>query len=132
MPIIRIKGVKRYRSKGRVYAYHRSTGVRLKCEFGTGAFFAELAALEGKLKTQSPLPGTLGQLMASYRSSPAYADLATSTRDGYARRINLLKPLHDMPLVELTPQFVAGLRDRIGMKHGRRQANYVMAVVSVA
>ena len=37
-----------------------------------------------------------------------------------------------MPLVELTPQFVAGLRDRIASKHGRRQANYVMAVISVA
>ena len=37
-----------------------------------------------------------------------------------------------MPLVEITPQFIAGLRDRIAEKHGRRQANYVMAVTSVA
>jgi integrase len=46
--------------------------------------------------------------------------------------MNLLKPLHGMPIVELTSQFVAGMRDRIAAKHGRRQANYVMAVVSVA
>ena len=32
----------------------------------------------------------------------------------------------------MTPQFIAGMRDRIAAKHGRRQANYVMAVVSVA
>jgi integrase len=32
----------------------------------------------------------------------------------------------------LTPQFIAGMRDRLATKHGRRQANYVMAVVSVA
>ena len=44
--------------------------------------------------------------------------------------MNLIKPLHDMPVVELTPQFIAGMRDRIAMMHGRRQANYVMAVVS--
>jgi len=37
-----------------------------------------------------------------------------------------------MPLVELTPQFVAGLRDCIAEQRGRRQANYVMAVLSVA
>jgi integrase len=46
--------------------------------------------------------------------------------------MNLVQPINDMPLVELTPQFVAGLRDRIASKHGRRQANYVMAVISVA
>lgn len=132
MTVVRVKGVKRYRAKGRWYAYHRKAGVRLKAEFGTGAFFAELAALERKLKTQAALPGTLGQLLASYRSSPTYTDLASATRHGYSRMINLLKPLHDMPVVELTPQFIAGMRDRIAAKHGRRQANYVMAVVSVA
>ena len=46
--------------------------------------------------------------------------------------MNLLQPLNDMPLVELTPQFIAGLRDRIAEQRGRRQANYVRAVVSVA
>jgi hypothetical protein len=44
--------------------------------------------------------------------------------------MNLLKPLHDVPLVELT-QFIAGMRDRVADKHGRRQANCVMAVVSL-
>lgn len=132
MTIVRVKGVKRYRSKGRWYAYHRKAGIRLKTEFGTGEFFAELAALERKLKTQAALPGTLGQLLSSYRSSPVFTDLAPTTRQGYARLIDLLKPLHAMPVVELTPQFIAGLRDRIAAKHGRRQANYVMAVVSVA
>src|SRR5215212_5669101 len=46
--------------------------------------------------------------------------------------MNLLKPLDAMPVVELSSQFVAGLRDRVAVKHGRRQANYVMAVISVA
>ena len=40
--------------------------------------------------------------------------------------------LDEMPLVELTPPFIAGLRDKIAERHGRRQANYVMAVISVA
>jgi integrase len=132
MTVVRVKGVKRYSSKGRWYAYHRKTGVRLKAKFGTGEFFAELAALERKTKKHESIPGTLGQLLTSYRSSPVFLDLAPSTRQGYLRMMNLLKPLHEMPLIELTPHFVAGMRDRIAASHGRRQANYVMAVVSVA
>ena len=46
--------------------------------------------------------------------------------------MNLIQALRDMPLVEMTPQFIASLRDRIAEKHGRSQANYVMAVLSVA
>jgi integrase len=132
MTVVRVKGIKRYCVKGRWFAYHRKTGIRIKAEFGTGEFFAELAALERKLKTAEALPGTLGLLFSAYRASPMYTDLAPTTRHGYGRMMNLLQPINDMPLVELTPQFVAGLRDRIAAKHGRRQANYVMAVISVA
>ena len=46
--------------------------------------------------------------------------------------MNLLRPLDPMPLVEFIPQFIAGLRDKMAATHGRRAANYVMAVVSVA
>jgi hypothetical protein len=132
MTVLRIKGLKRYRAKGRWYAYHRKTGIRLKAEFGTAGFIVELAEIERKLKTAEALPGTLGLLFSSYRGSPAYGDLAPATRQGYARMMNLLRPLDAMPLVELSSQFIAGLRDRVAAKHGRRQANYVMAVVSVA
>jgi integrase len=132
MTVLRIKGLKRYRSKGRWYAYHRKTGIRLKAEFGTGGFIAELASIERKLKTTEALPGTLGLLFCSYRKSPAFTDLAPASRQGYGRMMNLLKPLDTMPLVELSSQFVARLRDRVAAKHGRRQANYVMAVISVA
>jgi integrase len=131
MTIVRVKGIKRYRARGRWYAYHRKTGTRLKAEFGTGEFFAELAGLERK--STKALPGTLGLLLASYRGSRTFKeDLAVSTQQGYGRMMNLLKPLSDMPLVELTPQFIAGLRDKMAEKHGRRIANYVLAVISVA
>jgi hypothetical protein len=132
MTVVRVKGLKRYRAKGRWYAYHRKTGIRLKAEFGTAEFIAELASIERKLKATESLPGTLGLLLSSYRSSTAFTDLAAASRQGYQRMMNLLKPLDAMPLVELSPQFIAGLRDRMAAKHGRRQANYVMAVISVA
>jgi hypothetical protein len=130
MTRVRVRSIKRYRSKGRWYVYHRKTGKRIDAEFGTAAFFNELATLERRVKRDAALPGTLGELLATYRASRAYLDLASSTRAGYLRMMNLLMPIHEMPLAELTPQ--AGLRDRVAEKHGRRQANYVMAVISVA
>lgn len=132
MAVIRVKGLKRYRVKGRWYAYHRKSGVRLVSEFGTAEFIAELESLERKLQKAEALPGTMGKLFASYRTSPAFTDLAITSRNGYSRMMNLLKPLDEMPLVELTPHFIAGLRDKMAERHGRRQANYVMAVISVA
>lgn len=132
MTRVRVRGIKRYRSKGRWYVYHRETGKRIEAEFGTAEFFNELAILERRVKREAALPGTLGGLLAAYRASRAYLDLAPATRAGYARMINLLRPIHEMPLAELTPQFIAGLRDGAAEKHGRRQANYVMAVISVA
>lgn len=132
MTVMRIKGLKRYRNKGRWYNYHRKTGTRLMAAFGTVEFIAELTALERKSKAVEARPGTLGGLFTSYRASPVFNDLAPASRRGYTRMMNLLKPLDEMPLVELTPQFIARLRDRIAEQHGRRQANYVMAVISVA
>ena len=82
MTVVRVKGIKQYCSKGRWYAYHRKTGTRLKAKFGTGEFFAELAALEGKVRRAKALPGTLGLLFAAYRGSLAFNDLAGSTRVG--------------------------------------------------
>ena len=132
MTIVRVKGVKGYPSKGRWYYYHRATGTRLKAEFGTGEFFAELASLERKVKREKALPGTLGMLLSSYRASPAFADLAASTRRGYLKMMDIIQPIHEMPLVELTSPFIAGLRDKLAAQRGRRTANFVMAVVSVA
>jgi integrase len=132
MTVVRVKGVKRYRSKGRWYYYHRATGTRLNAEFGTGEFFAELATLERKVKREKAAPGTLGMLLASYRFSPTFEDLAASTQRGYLGMMNILQPLHEMPLVELTSPFIASLRDKLAAQRGRRTANFVMAVVSVA
>ena len=132
MTVVRVKGVKRYRSKGRWSCFHRATGTRLNAEFGTGEFFAELATLERKVKREKAAPGTLGMLLASYRFSPTFEDLAASTQRGYLGMMNILQPLHEMPLVELTSPFIASLRDKLAAKRGRRTANFVMAVVSVA
>ena len=94
MTRVRVRSIKRYRSKGRWYVYHRKTGTRIDAEFGTAAFFNELATLERRVKRDAALPGTLGGLLATYRASRAYLDLASSTRAGYLR---MMKSAHAHP-----------------------------------
>src|SRR5450756_2675703 len=98
MTVVRVKGLKRYRVKGKWFAYHRKTGIRIKAEYGTGEFFAELAALERKLKAAEALPGTLGLLFSAYRASSLFTDLAPATQHGYGRMMNLVQPINDMPV----------------------------------
>ena len=132
MTVIRMRGIKRFKSKGKWYAYHRKTGTRLKAELGTGAFFAEVAALDAKQNPPSAIPGTLGMLFKSYRASQDFTRLRDRTRKSYREIMDILQPLDAMPLVELTSPFIAKLRDKIAAERGRRTANYIMAVISIA
>jgi hypothetical protein len=46
MTMARIKGIKRYVSKGKTYCYHRKSNTRILSEFGTREFMRELAEIE--------------------------------------------------------------------------------------
>jgi hypothetical protein len=52
MPLIKIRGVKAYVSKGHVYAYHRKSGTRLSSPYGSPDIFAELKDIEDKHKSE--------------------------------------------------------------------------------
>jgi hypothetical protein len=43
--IVRIRGVKKARAKGRIYYYHRRTGIRLPDDTRSGEFVAAVARL---------------------------------------------------------------------------------------
>jgi integrase len=128
-----VKGVKKYESKGKVFCYHRKTGIRIVAPFRSAAFFVEVAALDTAVaKPGSPAIGTLGALIESYRKSMRFTDLAKCTRSSYQHKLDLMKAAHGMPLVKFTPAFVAEVRDDIAGTHGRRTANYVLSVLSIA
>lgn len=134
MTVVRVKGIKRFRStkNGRWYAYHRKTGQRLVAEFGTSAFFEELRKLDDLAAVaDAPRPGTFGMLAAHYRASGQFVSLAPRTRTDYQRVIDYLKPLDAMPLVQIDRPFVARVRDKAAERHGRRFGNYVRSVLSV-
>lgn len=131
---MRIKGIKRYRhpKSGIVYTYHRKTGRRIEAEYGTPAFIAEIAAIEASQKTVKAKPGTIGLLLDHYRQSAAFQGLKARTKRDYEWAIQYLERLRDMPLKEVTPGFLAQMRDKVHEQRTWHFANEVRKVLSVA
>ena len=123
-----MRGVKLYRSRGKLYAYHRRTGTRIRAPFGTAAFLAEIERLDGQ-RPPDPNPGTLGALIAAYRRSPEFLELAPRTRFDYQKVFDYLRPLDADPLVTITSAYVIEVRDAAFAAHKRRFANYVLSVL---
>jgi integrase len=134
MTRVRVKGIQRFKhsQSGIWYTYHRKTGTRIHAEFGTAEFFQELAVIEGRVKRAEARPGSLGMVIEQYKRSSAWAGLAQPTRTSYQRAFEVLKPLADMPLVEIDRPFIVALREeKVFPKRGRWMANYVVTVLSL-
>jgi integrase len=116
--------------------YHRKTRTAVdleKAPLGSAEFFAECGRIGelGKL-AGPPKPGTLGLLIAEYKASNAFLDdLASRTQTDYQRCFDYLKPIADTPLHRFDRALVVRIRDKARVKHGRRFANYVKAVLSI-
>src|SRR5689334_10905651 len=111
---IRVQGVKAYRNRhGKWYAYHRRTGKRVKAPIGSAAFLAEVAELDHQKPEPEPrpLPGTWGALIAEYKASSEFTTLQPRTRADYQKVFDYLKPLDADRLVDVTPGYVAKVRD---------------------
>src|SRR4051794_10002766 len=100
MTVIRLRGIKKVRSKGRTYYYHRETMTRLPGAPGSAEFMAKLNQLEDR-KAPEARPGTLSALIASYRASPEFGGLAERTRADYQRVFDYLQPLGPAALAEI-------------------------------
>jgi len=96
MPKISIGGVKSYRSNGRVYHYHRKTGVRIDIDLAIEPerFLARVRELDAKA-TAIPAPSsspprieTLGGLFDAWKHSEEAKDKRPQTWASYERVIN--------------------------------------------
>src|ERR1700732_4126639 len=119
--IVRIRGGKRTRVKGRLYSSHRATKTRIPAPPGTAAFAAEVAKLD---QTGSRRPGveraTWGALVAAYRKSPEFAGLAERTSSDYPKVFDHLAALDRMPITQLDGPAVIAIRDRAFAQRTRR------------
>ena len=131
--IVRMHGIKKVRSKGRLYFYHRKTGERIIAAPNTIAFAVEIERLDQMARPspeQEKKRGTIGALIAAYRASPEYVRLADRTRADYGKVFDYLASIDGMPLIQLNGAAVIKIRDRALAQRKRRFANHVLQVLS--
>ncbi len=134
----RMTGIKIVQAKGRVYAYHRATGKRLRSPplihggqwVATPELLAEVAALEKTPTT--PKPGSVSALTWSYRKSPAFAELSEVTQGDYVKVIDWIRDrAGDESPNGLTPSRAREIRDAAVKAHRYRFGKYVVQVMRV-
>ena len=130
--IVRVSGVKKVRNakSGRVYYYHRRTGLRIDSAPNTAAFIEEVVRLDKQpLAKPEKERGTWGALVTAYRASPEYKLLAERTRADYEQVFDYLAGLDRMPIIQMDGPFLIALRDRAFETKKRRFTNHVMQVI---
>lgn len=130
-----IPGIKRYfePKTGKWYAYHRASGERIKAEYGTPEFIAEVAQINATKAARVKVPEnaqTLGELIIKYRAVE-FERLAPRTRSDYEKILAYLQPISHLRLDTFTPGGVVKLRDKAFAKRGRHFANYVLTILSL-
>jgi len=123
MTIVRVRGFQIFKDRHKKWrCYHRASGTPIdlnKAPLGSAAFFAECARITALTQATTPKPGTLGKLIAEYRASPAFLDLAPLTRSDYQKVFNYLDPIRDTLLARFNKPLVVRIRDK-ALSKGRR------------
>lgn len=131
--VVRLKGLKIYRSKGVEYVYHRASGVRLSPPHKPGSpeFLRAYADASTPKKVRTRSVKTLDSAIDRYLDSAEYLSRRQRTKTDYQRIIKWLRIIGDTPLHLFTRGFVYKIRDKAYAAHKRRFANYVQSVLSV-
>lgn len=140
--IVRLKGVKKVRAKGRTYYYHRRTMTRIEAAPGTPEFLSQFQKIEAANPAHADDHGSLAWLIRLYRGgtapngeqvepSPEWQRLAPRTKADYDGIFDWMGDGKAEPIDTFTPAFVLRLRDKAHRKKGRRFANYLLDVLSL-
>ena len=109
-----VKHVRKVRSKGRVYYYHRKTSERLPEDIEERAARA-LEINAGLGKPTRPREGTLAAVATEYRKSPEYKSLRPKTQRDYLRYLDLLcERWGAFSVTGVRRKHVLALRDHLG------------------
>jgi site-specific recombinase XerD len=134
MVVVVLPGVKRIPMRladgsRRVYFYHRATGKRLPDDPASLEFATRLAELNAPaVKTSAAPTDTIAGLIAAYRTSPDFTQLAEKTRKDYRRYLTTLEELWgDMAVKDLRRRHVRALRNAYAKTP--RTANYLVQVI---
>lgn len=130
----RIRGIKRYRSKDRWYAYHRRTRRRLRSDWGTRAFFEEIAELDALAARQAQrrCVDSLQRLFDSFVASERYRDYCLHERTAFhAVMVWMSDKDAGINFRTIDRDFVKRLRNRAFRLRGPRFANRCLALMQV-
>jgi integrase len=128
--ILRLKHVKRVRSKGRTYWYHRITGERLPGDQEERA--ARVLRINNTLKDigRKITPGSTADIITQYKSAPEYHRLKERTRREYLLYLDLLaETWGSHPITAIERKHVLALRDKYALKPGK--ANKIVTVLRI-
>ena len=131
---MRLKGIKAYfePKAGKVYCYHRKSGIRLTAPPGTLEFLDEYKAAESTVKPKpSGRPGSLALIIAAYRASHEFLDLRSDTRKEYERSLSILSGLGTLVMSEIKSPDVVRIRDNLRKSRNRTAANKSLATLSI-
>lgn len=130
---VKVSGLKRYRDRhGTLRLYHRKSGTPIDASLSGQEIAAEVARLDKLHEPVTAKAGTLGALLASYRGSQAFTDLADRTRADYRKIMDYLAPIEGTPLSEIGHGFIAKLRDKTIKKRKAGFTNHMLAMLSSA
>lgn len=125
-------GVKVYRVRGRTYAYHRRTRIRLYSEPATAAFLTELAIIEQRhLRLDKPSfpPGSIGREIIAFTKTDRFLLLPLRIRSNIRDIVLVLGAHARSPLQQVDRRTVIKLRDWIHRRFGRSRANTFVIVL---
>lgn len=135
---VKLKGVNtstRRRKDGSkaVYYYHRATGMPLRGEPGSQEFIADFAIAEKQVTDRGA--GTINDLIRRFEASPAFAELAATTKAEYVRKFKIVaKEWGSAPIPSFGyPAFktdVLDWRDAIAMRGARREADNLASALA--
>lgn len=95
-----VSGLKRVRAKGRLYWYHRATGIRLTNDPNTAAGLIEINALDECATSDASSQGSLAHIIEAYQAPDAgragrilpFRKLSERTQADYQECIDYLEP----------------------------------------
>jgi integrase len=134
--LVRIVGVKRYRDRhGHLRLYYRRKGapsVPIDASLTGAALAAEVARLDKIHLAPIAKAGTLRLLIGEYKTeSNHWRGLRLRTRVDYERVFSWLGAAVDQPLVEITAQDIAKVRDKARDQHEPKFANQVVTTLKM-
>jgi integrase len=128
--IVRLKHVKRVRSKGRIYFYHQLTHERLPDDREERA--ARVLEINSTMKgtARKIALGSLADFITQYKAAPEFRNLRESSREHYSPALDLLaETWGSSPVASIERKHILALRDKYADTPAK--ANRVVSVLRV-